>query len=70
MISIEYDVGSIISTYNEFIYSKYFPEDKYCTCIYLCNLIILYGHLVYNINIIIIIIICFYIIIYIEMILN
>ena len=24
---------------------KDFPKERYCTCVYLCNLIIRYGHL-------------------------
>ena len=31
---------------NGYIYSsKDFPKERYCTCVYLCNLIIRYGHL-------------------------
>ena len=25
--------------------TKYFPKERYCTCVYLCNLIIIYGYL-------------------------
>ena len=31
--------------YNSYTYTKDFPNERYCTCVYLCNLIIRYGHL-------------------------
>ena len=38
MYNIIYINGSIY-------YGKDFPKERYCTCVYLCNLIIRYGHL-------------------------
>ena len=41
------DTDSRVSSQEYIYYSilKDFPKERYCTCAYLCNLIIRYGHL-------------------------